>query len=158
MGESYVTGQGSRFGFLWLVLSWEQRQKWGTLTIADQVLALWGGFLPRLWFGCPAGLLYLHRILSLHVVWPWLVCNSAFHNQQCPGLALCLLLPFCAGTRCWGVPELVTICGRFPALGRRSASAQAAGVRAPRPPASPSPAGLCQATCPASSAAPCTRR
>lgn len=130
MGESYVTGQESRFGFLLLVLSWEQRQKWGTLTIADQVLALWGGLLPRLGFGCPAGLLPLHRILSLHVVWPWLVCNSDSHTQQCPGLP-CACSSLSVQVRgAGGVPELVTICGRFPALGRRSASAQAVGIRA----------------------------
>lgn len=38
----YVIGLGVVFGFLWLVLSWKQRQKIEKLTVIDQVLTVLG--------------------------------------------------------------------------------------------------------------------
>ena len=32
---------GGTPGFLWLVLSWEQRQKLGKLLVINQILAIW---------------------------------------------------------------------------------------------------------------------
>lgn len=38
-------------GSLWLVLSWKQGQKSGTLSVINRVLAIWGQLLQRLLIG-----------------------------------------------------------------------------------------------------------
>lgn len=40
-GASYVPALGNRVGFLWLALSWYQKQTFGRLVVIDQVLAVW---------------------------------------------------------------------------------------------------------------------
>lgn len=45
-----MIGYGSVSSFLWLVLSWQQGQKLGKLSVTDQVLAVLGQWLLRLLF------------------------------------------------------------------------------------------------------------
>ena len=41
VGRLYAIGLGSKFGFLWLVLSWKSGQRLEKLTFIDPVLNVW---------------------------------------------------------------------------------------------------------------------
>lgn len=50
---SYLMGWGYTLGFLGLVVSWKQRQKWGKLWVINQALAIWELKGPRVIVGHP---------------------------------------------------------------------------------------------------------
>ena len=70
-GHLCVIGLGSKFGFLWLVLSWKWGQRFKKLTTVDSVLIILGWLLQRLWFCFPSWLLQsLWVIIQLsNMVW-----------------------------------------------------------------------------------------
>lgn len=43
-------GNGALFCFVWLIVSWKWEQKWGRLSVMNQVLTLWGQLLEGLLF------------------------------------------------------------------------------------------------------------
>ena len=103
---TYVTGLGSRSGFLWLVLSSKWWQKLGKLKVTDQVLAVWDRWRQWLWFRFLAGcrlsvrvlFLYGLAIIHLHIqslrtqvhVTPEAV---QFHHPYCPAKdAVCFVV------------------------------------------------------------------
>lgn len=63
-------GEGSIFGVVQLILSWEKKQKLGKLAFLEQVLAIWGCHLVSWAGGCRewvSSLLYMVWLLSVYV-------------------------------------------------------------------------------------------